>query len=42
MPQSRLHFLGIGIPLSGLLYQVGKDARQTASVARELSVGAGR
>ena len=41
-PQSRLHFLGIGIPLSGLLYQVGKDARQTASVARELSVGAGR
>jgi hypothetical protein len=42
-PRSRLHFLGIGIPLSGLLYQVGKDARQTAaSVARELSVGAGR
>jgi putative flavoprotein involved in K+ transport len=41
-PQPRLHFLGIGIPLSGLLYQVGKDAGQTAaSVARELSVGAG-
>ncbi len=41
-PQPRLHFLGIGIPLSGLLYQVGKDARQTAAnVARELSVGAG-
>jgi putative flavoprotein involved in K+ transport len=41
-PQPRLHFLGIGIPLSGHLYQIGKDARQTAaSVARELSVGAG-
>jgi putative flavoprotein involved in K+ transport len=40
--QPRLHFLGIGIPLSGLLHQVGKDARQTAaSVAREVSVGAG-
>ena len=34
-PQPRLHFLGIGIPLSGHLYQIGKDARQTAaSVAR--------
>src|SRR4029453_15424641 len=30
-PQPRLHFLGIAIPLSGLLYQVGKDARQTAA-----------
>jgi cation diffusion facilitator CzcD-associated flavoprotein CzcO len=42
-PQPRLHFLGIDIPLPGLLYQVGKDARRTAaSVARELSVGIGR
>jgi hypothetical protein len=42
-PQPGLHFLGIVIPLPGLLYQVGKDARQIASrVARELSVGAGR
>jgi putative flavoprotein involved in K+ transport len=41
-PQRHLHFLGIGIPLSGLLYQVSKDARQTAArVARELSGGAG-
>ena len=36
-PQPHLHFIGIGIPLSGLLRQVGQDARQTAaSVAREL------
>jgi cation diffusion facilitator CzcD-associated flavoprotein CzcO len=42
-PQPGLHFLGIVIPLPGLLYQVGKDARQIATrVARELSVGAGR
>jgi putative flavoprotein involved in K+ transport len=41
-PQPGLHFLGIGVPLSGLLHQVGKDARQTAaSVTRELSVSAG-
>ena len=40
-PQPRLHFLGIKIPISGPLYQVGKDARQTAaSVARDLAVGA--
>jgi hypothetical protein len=32
-----LHFIGIGIPISGLLHQVGKDARPTAaSVAKEL------
>jgi putative flavoprotein involved in K+ transport len=38
-PQPRLHFLGIGIPLTGLLHQVGKDAQQlAASVARELSI----
>jgi putative flavoprotein involved in K+ transport len=38
-PQPHLHFIGIGIPLSGHLYQMGKDARQTAAiVARELSV----
>ena len=36
-PQPHLHFMGIGIPLSGHLRQIGKDARQTAaSVAREL------
>ena len=36
-PQPHLHFLGIGIPLSGHLHQMGKDARHTAaSVAREL------
>ena len=36
-PQPHLHFIGIGIPLSGHLYQMGKDARQTAAVvAREL------
>jgi putative flavoprotein involved in K+ transport len=36
-PQPHLHFLGIGTALSGLLHQVGKDARQTAAtVAREL------
>jgi putative flavoprotein involved in K+ transport len=41
-PQPGLHFLGIGVPLSGLLHQVGKDGRQTAaSVTRELSVSAG-
>jgi len=42
-PQPRLHFLGIVIPLPGLLYQVGKDAQQIATrVGRELAVGAGR
>jgi putative flavoprotein involved in K+ transport len=42
-PQSRLHFIGMRIPLSGFLHEVGMDARQTAAnVARELSVGAGR
>jgi putative flavoprotein involved in K+ transport len=36
-PAALPSFLGIGIPLSGLLHQVGKDARQTAAnVAREL------
>jgi putative flavoprotein involved in K+ transport len=36
-PQPHLHFIGIGIPISGHLYQMAKDARQTAaSVAREL------
>jgi putative flavoprotein involved in K+ transport len=35
-PQPGLHFLGIGIPLAGLLHQVGKDAREMAGdVARE-------
>ncbi len=36
-PQPHLHFIGIGIPLAGLLHQVSKDARQiAASVAHEL------
>jgi putative flavoprotein involved in K+ transport len=36
-PQPHLHFIGIGIPLSGHLHQMGQDARQTAaSVSREL------
>ena len=36
-PQPNLYFLAVGIPLSGHLYQMGKDARRTAaSVAREL------
>ena len=36
-PQPHLHFIGIGIPISGLLHQVGKNSRQTAaSVAQEL------
>jgi putative flavoprotein involved in K+ transport len=36
-PQPHLYFIGIGIPLAGLLHQVGNDAPQTAaSVAREL------
>jgi putative flavoprotein involved in K+ transport len=36
-PQSHLHFIGIGIPLSGFLHQVGKDApHMAASVAQEL------
>jgi putative flavoprotein involved in K+ transport len=35
-PQPHLHFIGMGIPISGHLYQMGKDARQiAASVARE-------
>jgi len=29
-PEPRLHFLGIGLPVSGLLYQVGKDAQRLA------------
>jgi putative flavoprotein involved in K+ transport len=38
IPQPRLHFLGIGVPLSGLLHQVANDARQLAgNVARELA-----
>jgi putative flavoprotein involved in K+ transport len=41
-PQPRLHFLGIGIPISGHLHQISKDARRIATrVARELAVGAG-
>jgi len=36
-PQPHLFFVGMEIPLSGLLHQVGKDARQMAwKVAREL------
>jgi putative flavoprotein involved in K+ transport len=36
-PQPHLHFIGIGVPISGLLHQVGKDSRQTAArVAHEL------
>jgi putative flavoprotein involved in K+ transport len=38
-PQSRLHFIGMRIPLSGFLREVGPDARQmAANVARELGV----
>jgi putative flavoprotein involved in K+ transport len=38
--QPYLHFLGIGIPLAGLLHQVSKDARQLAeNLARELDGG---
>jgi putative flavoprotein involved in K+ transport len=34
--QPHLHFIGMGISISGHLYQMGKDARQiAASVARE-------
>ena len=37
-PQPHLHFLGIGVFISGQLHQVSKDARQTAAmVARELA-----
>jgi putative flavoprotein involved in K+ transport len=37
-PQSRLHFIGMRIPLSGFLHEVGQDARRIAgTVARELS-----
>jgi putative flavoprotein involved in K+ transport len=36
-PQPRLHFLGMRIPISGFLHEVGMDARQIAGdVAREL------
>ncbi len=36
-PQPRLHFIGMRIPISGLLREVGLDARQIAeNVAREL------
>jgi putative flavoprotein involved in K+ transport len=36
-PQSRLHFVGMRIPLSGFLHEVGADARRVArDVAREL------
>jgi hypothetical protein len=36
-PQPHLHFIGIGIPISGLLHKAGKDSRQTAaSVAHDL------
>jgi putative flavoprotein involved in K+ transport len=38
--QSRLHFVGMRIPISGFLHEVGMDARQTAAnVARELTTG---
>jgi putative flavoprotein involved in K+ transport len=38
-PQSRLHFIGMRIPISGFLHEVGADARQIAkNVARELGV----
>jgi putative flavoprotein involved in K+ transport len=38
IPQPRLHFLRIGVLLSGLLHQVANDARQMAGkVARELA-----
>jgi putative flavoprotein involved in K+ transport len=37
-PQSRLHFIGIRIALSGFLHEVGMDAQQiAATVARELT-----
>jgi len=36
-PQSRLHFVGMRIPISGFLHEVGTDARRIArDVAREL------
>jgi putative flavoprotein involved in K+ transport len=36
-PQPNLYFIGLGIPLSGHLYQMGKDALHTAAtVAHEL------
>jgi putative flavoprotein involved in K+ transport len=36
-PQPRLHFIGMRIPISGFLHEVGMDARQIAgNVAREL------
>jgi putative flavoprotein involved in K+ transport len=36
-PQPRLHFIGMRIPISGLLHEVGVDARHIAGdVAREL------
>lgn len=39
-PKPRLHFLGIGLPLSGLLYQVGKDAQRLArDIATEIGGG---
>jgi len=38
-PQPGLHFLGIVIPLPGLLYRVGKDAQR---LAREIATETGR
>jgi putative flavoprotein involved in K+ transport len=36
-PQTRLHFVGMRIPISGFLHEVGTDARRVArDVAREL------
>ena len=36
-PQSRLHFIGMRMPISGFLHEVGADARHiAANVAREL------
>jgi putative flavoprotein involved in K+ transport len=37
-PQPRLHFIGMRLPISGFLHEVGIDARQIAgNVARELA-----
>jgi putative flavoprotein involved in K+ transport len=36
-PESRLHFIGMRLPISGFLHEVGSDARQIEkNVAREL------
>jgi putative flavoprotein involved in K+ transport len=39
-PQTRLHFIGMRIPISGFLHEVGGDARRiAANVASELTTG---